>query len=96
MTDYISREAAFDAMRKIHNPNTARAVMSVVALRELPAADVVEVKHGEWIKDRLISTGGGTYGVCRCSVCKSGYQDVGYGFDYCPYCGAKMDGGIDK
>lgn len=43
MADYISREAAFDAVRKVHNPNTARAVMSVVALRELPAADVVEV-----------------------------------------------------
>ena len=43
MSDYISREAAVDAMRIIHNPNTARAVMSVVALRELTAADVVEL-----------------------------------------------------
>lgn len=50
------------------------------------------VRCGEWIKDRLISTGGGTYGVYRCSVCEHSYQDVGYGFDYCPNCGAKMDG----
>ena len=62
-------------------------------LASISTDDVAPVVHGKWIKDRLISTGGGTYGVYRCSVCKSGYQDVGYGFDYCPYCGAKMDGG---
>lgn len=45
-------------------------------------ADVVEVKHGRWIKDK--------YGVRRCSVCEDCYQDVGYGWNYCPNCGADM------
>lgn len=92
MTDYISREAAKQRIRDSF-PDLAHRCEINAILNSIPAADVVEVVHGKWIKDRLISTGGGTYGVYRCSVCKSGYQDVGYGFDYCPYCGAKMDGG---
>lgn len=58
---------------------------------KIPTADVVEVKHGRWIKDRLCSTSGGTYGVRRCSVCEDYYQDIGYGWNYCPNCGARMD-----
>lgn len=49
-----------------------------------------ERKKGEWIQDRLISTNGGTYGVRRCSNCESYYQDVGYGWNFCPNCGACM------
>lgn len=49
------------------------------------------VRHGRWIYDRLITTTGGTYGVRRCSECESYYQDVGYGFNYCPHCGALMN-----
>lgn len=48
-------------------------------------------KHGHWIKDRLVSTSGGTYGVYRCSICEWYGQDIGYSFNYCPHCGAKMD-----
>ena len=49
-----------------------------------------ERKKGKWIGDRLISTNGGTYGVRRCSECEAYYQDVGYGWNYCPNCGAGM------
>lgn len=61
-------------------------------IARFPTAAVVPVKHGKWIMDRLVSTNGGTYGVRRCSCCGAYYQDVGYGWDYCPNCGAKMDG----
>lgn len=99
MTDYISREA----LKEYVKSQDGRPFIGVtigeafqMMIDEVPAADVVEVKHGEWIKDRLISTGGGTYGVYRCSICEHSYQDVGYGFDYCPNCGAKMtDGGTN-
>lgn len=64
-------------------------------LEYAPKADVVEVKHGKWIKDRLCSTSGGTYGVRRCSVCEDYYQDIGYGWNCCPNCGARMDGEED-
>lgn len=68
---------------------------AVKILKEAPVADVQEIKHGEWMKDD--SDG------CYCSVCKW-YADYDYDyvtnnglgnddFDYCPHCGAKMDGG---
>ena len=51
-----------------------------------PTADVVEVKHGEWI-----------YNVkyYSCSICAGKRFNLLLGTDaeYCPYCGAKMDGG---
>lgn len=52
--------------------------------------DVVPVVHGHWIKDRLVTTSGGTYGVKRCSECEAYYQDIGHGFNFCPHCGARM------
>lgn len=65
-------------------------------LDDIPAADVAPVKHGHW--DNISES---------CSVCGSHWaegmvmnaDDWGY-FDpmpaYCPYCGAKMDGGNDN
>ena len=50
----------------------------------------VSQKQGRWISDRLVTTSGGTYGVRRCSLCEAYYQDVGYGWHYCPNCGASM------
>lgn len=69
-----------------------------IILRQ-PTADVVEVKHGEWIKtDRGIRTNVNTgqpmrVYYCDCSCCgwHTGHQ--GIEFKYCPNCGAKMDGG---
>lgn len=52
-----------------------------------------ERKKGHWINDRLVTTNGGTYAVRRCPFCESCYQDVGYGWNYCPNCGADMRGG---
>lgn len=73
------------------------AIGTVVDLcvKSAPAVDVQEIKHGEWTKDD--SDG------CYCSVCKW-YADYDYDyvtnnglgnndFNYCPHCGAKMDGG---
>lgn len=57
-------------------------------IKDMPT---VQSKKGKWIKDRLVSTSGGSYGVYRCSLCSRAYQDVGYGFNYCPNCGAEME-----
>lgn len=48
-----------------------------------PAADVAEVKHGEWIPIP-------EYENKRCSVCSTVFSDFTLGY-YCPKCGAKMD-----
>ena len=53
----------------------------------VPAADVAPVRHGRW---RLYSPLTDTF---ECDKC--GYQVIDESFrtNYCPNCGAKMDGG---
>ena len=61
-----------------------------LGLDSIPAADVVEVRHGYW------ADGIGSWSTARCSVCnwKIPYSEDGYmgKTNYCPNCGAKMDG----
>lgn len=58
------------------------------------AADVQPVKHGRWEKDEKRNSF-----EKFCSICKhEAYWDTDYGqqlFDYCPNCGARMDGDTD-
>ena len=62
----------------------------------LPAADVVEVKHGKWYRHDKKTHGDTCY---HCSVCeKMALTDCGMVWEltpYCPFCGAKMDGKED-
>ena len=53
-------------------------------LDDAPTVDAVPVKHGHWIKDNKRM-------VYQCSVCHGSFQEIGYGFNFCPECGAKMD-----
>lgn len=55
-------------------------------INTLPAEDVVEVKHGEWITPTKIKSM--TIPVPHCSLCGNVPCDKSL---YCPYCGAKMD-----
>ena len=52
-------------------------------IQKLPAADVQEVKHGEWVRDE--------FDMLCCSECNEEpeFENI---TSYCPYCGAKMDG----
>ena len=56
-----------------------------------PTADVVEVKHGEWVGGKF-NDYSGEYEE-QCSNCKKYSRE--YARPYCPNCGAKMDGGAD-
>lgn len=55
------------------------------------SADVAPVVHGRWILER--EPNGKPY-CFHCSVCDSYYHYIGIvtASDYCPNCGAKMDG----
>jgi predicted RNA-binding Zn-ribbon protein involved in translation (DUF1610 family) len=62
---------------------------------DMPAADVVEVKHGKWAEAH--DTSGHNYQ--RCTECGIYIQDIFFANDYdanfCPNCGADMRGEIE-
>ena len=63
---------------------------------EIPTADVVEVKHGHW--DDRENPRWRAYNIRHCSMCgwnipKNNLRKKDMNWNYCPKCGAKMDGG---
>ena len=95
MAKYIDIEGILSARRiegelKVHGSLFSRYI-PIEALEAMPAADVEPVRHGEWF---------GT----ECSLCGGSYMDYADSDsycaigeprpDYCPNCGAKMDGGV--
>ena len=90
MAEYIERkkvieavcfgcnEQFFDAPCEPSECSIRQAIMSI------PAADVVEVKHGEWVWKS-----NGYIKRLHCSCC-NGEED--WPSTFCPKCGAKMDG----
>ena len=63
----------------------------------IPTADVEEVKHGKWIEKEEIY--GDVYYTC--SNCNNDWTTIDGTpqenfMNYCPHCGAKMDGGDSK
>ena len=63
-----------------------QAIALLKAQEALPAVDAVPVVHGRW--EYFHCVGCGRY---RCSEC-SHWVDAGLDRNYCPNCGAKMDG----
>lgn len=98
--DVYNLKNAFDSLVKkeikcdnIENIIFAKAMetafnMIEQAVREVPAADVVEVIHAKW---EHTHTSESYFNECwRCSAC--GFEDTeGFVFEFCPHCGAKMD-----
>ena len=104
MAEYIEREAAvkafnnFDAGRADSPPFTLLTPEEFAEyLYELPAADVAPVVHGRWISWEKAGNYVPSPDRHECSVCHDAAQVLVNGFellsDYCPNCGAKMDGG---
>lgn len=89
MTDYISRGAALTALQDSDLFNTTERQLR--AIRELPDADVAEVVHGKWENGNPICP------VCGGNKFKDLDADIWCDWqpDFCPNCGARMDGGND-
>lgn len=88
MAEYIDKQAFLDYMRGTNRYFTVKC-----DIESFPTVDVAPVAHGRWISKNHH----GYEWVFVYSNC--GYID-GYPFNdrsnYCPNCGAKMDGGIEK
>lgn len=79
---YIHADKMADELSKVLWCNQEDKKQAVRMVKEFPTADVVEVRHGRWIDDET---------AYICSVCFHG-SPSGAKWNYCPNCGAKMDG----
>lgn len=99
MNDLISREEFIndienryckpcEAEGKDYNHSKCQACWVDDMMSEIetsPAVDAVEVVHGQWIEKT---------GYAVCSVCLDEcWADSVLEYNFCPNCGAKMDGG---
>ena len=94
MDDFISREATIKRIEgqcvdgKMWGNDESEGTLidaysAIDDLIEIPAADVAPVRHGRWLHRKN--------GIAYCSECE--IEAVEDGTEYCPNCGAKMDGG---
>lgn len=91
MNEYIERAAALDICQKEYEERLRMADYcgdTVAwniggAIKDLPAAEVAEVRHGRWIFE--------PGKIPYCSECKEYSDDGDKGATFCPWCGARMD-----
>ena len=92
---YIKKEEAIRLLRggcvgKYPSTFSAGITASANEISRMPDADVVEVRHGYWIRDAHREE-------AYCSLCNGitpvdCEKELFYESDFCPSCGAKMDG----
>ena len=87
MADYIDKQAFLDYMKR-----TDRYFNVKFDIENFPNADVVPVVHGRW--EEASDGDGIVCPFCRTDFCTIIY-DTEY-FNYCPNCGAKMDGELNE
>ena len=93
MTDYIKRAEAladFEACNA-ENPRWTPQRVKTLLLRQ-PAADVAPVVHEKWLLDRWPSWPHRECSRCKIMIPRTKEVPDPY-WQYCPNCGAKMDGG---
>ena len=103
MAEYIERSAAVKAVLRERSPANSVAQnrkLSIIQrdLLTMPAADVAPVVHARWIHSRYEDCSE-QFELVKCSQCNhEAYAMAFYvrGGNYCPSCGAKMDGGADN
>lgn len=89
---YITKREAYEALRdKLAYsvcgpllPSQAHLIAKIIS--DIPAADVAPVVHGEWVDAR-----DDTYDYI-CSLCDTRFPAWLEDWDYCPNCGARMNG----
>ena len=92
---YIERESA---IKSLLNDCLGQVSYSredaVDCIRYMDAADVAPVVHGRWDDSGRYTFPSGNMAVrctiCGCALSESEYHM--YDWDYCPICGARMDG----
>lgn len=109
MTEYITKEQALKIIDNVEvdtsywaitidgyvtpKPDTFERLHTEI--NNLTPVDVAPVVHGEWLD---LSEDGpeAVKGIYACSVCGNWHRPYKRFYRYCPYCGARMDGGDEK
>lgn len=96
MNEYIDKKAADNALTAAAVADSDKKrrtwAKAIGVLHDIPAADVAPVVHGKW--ERLNSTQ--KHYCSECGMDFDLYACIIKLFNYCPYCGAKMDLKEDK
>ena len=92
--EYIERKALLKTIHQKYGENLCFVPVAgyiSMVIEDFYAADVVEVKHGKWVLEREPD---GTPYCFHCSICDDDFHCIGItaAYNYCPNCGAKMDG----
>lgn len=98
MAEYIAREELLAQLRAMESYNASPMYRRgyddcVEAILKAPAADVAPVVHGRWDESKehfYLNNGCKEWINFYCSECDAPNNSP---TDYCPNCGAKMDGG---
>ena len=91
MAEYIPKEALIaDIDAAMDNAGMGYVVGQTIKryIKRQPAADVAPVVHGRWVPKM---DGFWRKQILICSNCES-RNALNYEFNYCPNCGARMDG----
>lgn len=93
MAEYIEREALRLGIFNTMWRDSEDVDIAYDMAESIPTADVVEVKHGRWIKkwhdNNLI---GHEYEECSVCGCLISDTEKFWDCNYCPNCGARIDG----
>lgn len=104
MGDYISRDMAIARLTKVEVTNRLATMTDAKReIAEMPAADVAPVVHGEWeAVDWREYDANDCEVICypkdgiACTHCRYVFKkDALWKKNFCPNCGAKMDGGAE-
>lgn len=99
MNEYIKKEDAITALEEwavnLINPKFIVKEDAICELKCIPSADVVEVKHGKWVKATDDGVWSYADAYAECDQCHK-VTFNGWGMSFCPNCGAKMNGKEQK
>lgn len=93
MANYIDREAIKYEQWAFGPYNRPLKIVRKTTIDSIPAADAAPVVHARWIERQTPHAIGGI--SAKCSVCAKSVQYLGNPLNYCPNCGARMDGDSD-
>ena len=98
MGGYIKRDTAIRAVMAAKWVDGSDGAMAMEIVASPPAADVAPVVHGRWDDSGRFKFFDCDIAV-RCSMCGGCLTEKEYAesvWNFCPVCGAKMDGGNDN